>query len=138
MTTKAPGSKFSHFLDAARSGSGPDDPPQERKPPASESRSPRERTRRAGAIERSPAKATATPARTSMVATDPGPELRPERRGPGRPRGKRSDPEFVQTTAHIRRQTHRAVKIALLQEGQGREFSQLVEELLGTWLRDRA
>ncbi|MDR9900959.1 hypothetical protein G7B40_041850 [Aetokthonos hydrillicola Thurmond2011] len=53
----------------------------------------------------------------------------------GRPRGKRSDPEFEQITAYIRRDTHLAVKIALLQEGQGREFSELLQELLDEFLR---
>ena len=38
--------------------------------------------------------------------------------GRGRPRGKRSDPDFEQITAYIRKETHHGVKIALLQEGQ--------------------
>lgn len=53
----------------------------------------------------------------------------------GRPKGKRSDPDYDQVTAYIRKETHRQVKIALLTEGQGREFSELVEELLGEFLR---
>lgn len=52
----------------------------------------------------------------------------------GRPRGKRSDPEYEQVTAYIRRATHTAVKISLLQENEGREFSELVEDLLGEYL----
>ena len=52
----------------------------------------------------------------------------------GRPPGKRSDPDYEQTTAYIRKQTHVDVKIALLQEGKGREYSELVEELLTKWL----
>lgn len=52
----------------------------------------------------------------------------------GRPRGKRSSEAFVQVTAYIGRQTHRDVKIALLSEGEGREFSELVEELLAGWI----
>lgn len=55
----------------------------------------------------------------------------------GRPKGKRSDPTFEQVTAYIRKVTHQGVKIALLQEGQDREFSELVEELLSDWLRSR-
>jgi len=55
----------------------------------------------------------------------------------GRPNAKRSDPEFVQTTAYIRRDTHRDAKIALLHEGEGREYSELVEELLAGWLKSR-
>lgn len=53
----------------------------------------------------------------------------------GRPKGKRSDPDYDQVTAYIRKETHRQVKIALLTAGQGREFSELVEELLGEFLR---
>lgn len=55
----------------------------------------------------------------------------------GRPTGKRSDPDFEQTTAYIRKDTHRSVKIALLEEGEGREYSELVEELLSKWLKAR-
>jgi len=51
----------------------------------------------------------------------------------GRPKAKRSDPDFLGFTTYIRRDTHTKVKIALLQEGKGRELSELVEELLGKW-----
>jgi hypothetical protein len=56
----------------------------------------------------------------------------PPRRG--RPPGKRSHPDFEQITAYIRKDTHHAVKIRLLQNGR-QEFSELVEELLGQWLK---
>jgi hypothetical protein len=46
--------------------------------------------------------------------------------------GKRSDSEYKQVSAYIRKDTHFKVKLALLQEG--REFSELVEELLGEWV----
>ena len=52
--------------------------------------------------------------------------------------GKRSDPDFEQVTAYIRRHTHQGVKIALLQEGKGQEFSELVEDLLAKWLKARS
>lgn len=52
----------------------------------------------------------------------------------GRPPGKRSNPDFEQITAYIRKDTHQGVKIALLQEGNGQEFSELVENLLSGWL----
>lgn len=55
----------------------------------------------------------------------------------GRPTGKRSDPDYEQTTAYIRKDTHRSVKIALLEDGEGREYSELVEELLSKWLKAR-
>lgn len=52
----------------------------------------------------------------------------------GRPRGKRSNPDYEQVTAYIRRDTYTEVKIALLQQGEDREFSELVEQLLTEWL----
>lgn len=47
--------------------------------------------------------------------------------------GKRSDDDYRQVSAYIRKDTHQRVKIALLQEE--REFSELVEELLSGWLK---
>lgn len=55
----------------------------------------------------------------------------------GRPRGKRSHPDFEQITAYISKQTYRDTKIALLQNGEGQQFSELVENLLGDWLKSR-
>lgn len=55
----------------------------------------------------------------------------------GRPRGKRSDPNYEQITAYILKETHKSVKIALLQEDRNREFSELIEELLSGWLKGR-
>ena len=49
--------------------------------------------------------------------------------------GKRSDSDYRQVSAYIRKDTHQQVKIALLQEE--REFSELVEELLRDWLESR-
>jgi hypothetical protein len=49
--------------------------------------------------------------------------------------GKRSDDDYRQVSAYIRKDTHQQVKIALLQEEQ--EFSELVEELLSGWLQSR-
>jgi len=54
----------------------------------------------------------------------------------GRPKGKRSDPEFEQVTAYIRRETYRNIKIKLLQEGSDREFSELLEDLLTEYLKN--
>lgn len=56
----------------------------------------------------------------------------------GRPAtGKRSDPEFDQTTAYIRKDTYKAVKIALIQAGEDMDYSDLVEDLLSAWLKTR-
>ena len=61
-------------------------------------------------------------------------ELEPEVKR-GRPaNGKKNNPEFVGLTTYVRRETHTAVKIALLRENRGRELSQLVEELLAKWV----
>ena len=57
-------------------------------------------------------------------------------KGPGRSPGKRSDPDFEQVTAYIRKETHHAVKIELLKNGR-QEFSKLVEGLLQQWLKAR-
>jgi hypothetical protein len=86
------------------------------------------------------------------VARDPAPldtEAEPSRPLPtsrngaaskkrGRPAGKRTDPNYVQASIYIRKQTHEAVKIELIREGRGREFSELAETLLAGWLRQRA
>jgi hypothetical protein len=41
-------------------------------------------------------------------------------------------------TAYIPEELHRRVKIVLLQEAKGQEFSELVEELLLAWIESRA
>jgi hypothetical protein len=43
------------------------------------------------------------------------------------------DPDFLKFTTYIRKRTHRAVKVRLVE--QGRELSDLVEELLSDWLQ---
>ena len=55
----------------------------------------------------------------------------------GRPSGKRSDADYVQVTAYIQKDTHREVKIALLKSGNEKNFSELVDSLLGGWLKSR-
>jgi hypothetical protein len=55
----------------------------------------------------------------------------------GRPSGKRSDADYVQVTAYIQKDTHREVKIALLKSGNEKDFSELVDGLLGGWLKSR-
>ena len=62
--------------------------------------------------------------------------LQPDPAQPAAPiAGKRSDSAYKQVSAYIRKDTHFKVKLALLQEG--REFSDLVEELLGEWVASR-
>ena len=54
----------------------------------------------------------------------------------GRPRtGKRSNPDYRQVSAWIRRDTYdRVTKRLFVKEGR-REFSDLVQDLLESWLR---
>jgi hypothetical protein len=66
---------------------------------------------------------------------EPTPSSPPAKRGRGRPTGKRSDPDYEQVTSYVRKQTYADVKIKLIREGQKREFSELVEELLSKWLK---
>jgi hypothetical protein len=49
--------------------------------------------------------------------------------------GKRSDPDFTQITAYIRKDTHADVKIALLKQRDGRDMSDLIESLFAQWLK---
>lgn len=74
---------------------------------------------------------------SSKRVRDAGPAAQPIAPRRGRPAGKRSDPDYEQVTAYIRKDTHKDVKIALLQEGQGREFSELVQDLLADWIKAR-
>jgi hypothetical protein len=55
----------------------------------------------------------------------------------GRPKGKRSHPDYEQVTAYIKKDTYQDIKITLLREGQKREFSELIQELLDDWLKSR-
>lgn len=55
----------------------------------------------------------------------------------GRPLGKRSHPNYEQVTAYIKKDTYQEIKISLLREGQKREFSELIQELLEDWLKSR-
>lgn len=52
----------------------------------------------------------------------------------GRPSGKRSNTDFQQVTAYIRRDTYRRVSIKLIDREKKGEFSELVEILLKEWL----
>ena len=54
---------------------------------------------------------------------------------PGRPdNGKRSDPEYAQVSAWVRKYTHRQVKIKPLTKADERDFSELVQSLLEAWI----
>ena len=56
----------------------------------------------------------------------------------GRPRnGKRSNPDYKQISALIRKDTHRSVVRILLDDGESRDVSDLLQELLQSWLSSR-
>ena len=104
-------SKYGEILKGARSRAGGDDQP-----------------------------AAGTPGPVHAPApTAPGPPLdlppAPPRRG--RPPGKRSDPGFVQVTAYVPGDLYRRVRIGLLEDAEGQEFSELVAELLADWVKSR-
>lgn len=61
------------------------------------------------------------------------PKKTTKKRGPGRPRGKRSDPKFIFLGGYIKRTTYRAVKRRLLREDM--EISELLQILLDKWLK---
>ncbi len=52
-------------------------------------------------------------------------------------RGKRSHPDYTQAPAFVRKDTYKAVKIALLNDDRGLDYSDLVEELLTAWLANK-
>jgi hypothetical protein len=60
--------------------------------------------------------------------------MKPEK--PAKKVGKRSDPNYRQVTAWVRRDTYDRVTIRLIKE-ERKEFSELVQELMEQWLRTR-
>ena len=81
-------------------------------------------------------KAAQTPAREQKSPRRRRKTPRAKAEAPKRLPGRRSDPAYLQANAYLPRDLHQAVKIELVKEG--REYSELVEELLGNWLRSRA
>ena len=62
-------------------------------------------------------------------------DSQPQKRG--RTRGKRSNPDYEQVTAYIKKKTYKQTKIALLEQDEIGDFSELVEELLSKWLTSK-
>ena len=63
----------------------------------------------------------------------PGSAQAPAARRAGRPPGKKNNPEYKQVTVYLHGEAHRAAKKLLLDEQ--RDFSELVDDLLGQWLQ---
>ena len=69
-------------------------------------------------------------------------ELPPAPTAGRRASGKKSDPRYKQVTAYVRKDLYRTVTDALYDDARGRdskrqEFSELVDELLERWCRER-
>ncbi len=71
----------------------------------------------------------------------PTPSPRPVTQEPpqrvGRPRGKKSNPEYRQVTVYLRESVHRAAQKLLLDD-ERKEFSELVDELVSRWVQSRS
>jgi hypothetical protein len=70
--------------------------------------------------------------------TDPKPSISSsseQRPLTGHYRGKRSDPEWASITILMRRSIKRDVRRRLEDEGEGRDLSELIDQLLLAWLQ---
>lgn len=61
----------------------------------------------------------------------------PDKKASGPTRGKSSDGDFKQVSAYVRKDTHKAVSIALKEDDDKQDFSDLVQSLLESWLKSR-
>lgn len=76
---------------------------------------------------------SSTPKKQKETSGEPEPAAPTPR--VGRPRAKRSDPNYLQVTAYLRRATYTAARKRLFDEE--REFSELVEDLVAEWLKGK-
>ena len=58
-------------------------------------------------------------------------------KGPGRPPGKRSDPEYKQYSVLLKKQTHREVTKILRDQEYSPDVSELLQQLLEQWLKQQ-
>jgi len=68
------------------------------------------------------------------VALPSPPPLRQETARIGRPPGKRSDPDWSPRTILMNRYTHKSVQRILLDTDDERDLSELIDELLRSWI----
>ena len=61
----------------------------------------------------------------------------PRERGRGRPPGKRSNPEWKLFSHFLKRRTQREAAAILQAEDQGRDLSDVLQELLEGWIAQR-
>jgi hypothetical protein len=90
----------------------------------------RQEKKKPGASKSSPASSPVVKAETV--------EASPPAKTEKRVAGKSSNPDFTQVLTYVRRDTHNRVKAALIFDEQRRDLSDLVEELLATWVKDNA
>ena len=69
-------------------------------------------------------------------AAPPPPALE-ARRKVGRPPGKKSSPLYRQVTVYLREDVHRDARKLLLDEPARRQFSDLVNDLVSQWLKNK-
>jgi hypothetical protein len=62
----------------------------------------------------------------------------PALKTPGRPPGKRSDPDFKQYSVLLKRQTQRQASDILRNQENGQDLSDLVQQLLEQWLKKQS
>ena len=58
-------------------------------------------------------------------------------KAPGRPPGKRSDPEYKQYSVLLKKQTHRQVTSILRDQEDSPDVSELLQQLLEQWLEQQ-
>ena len=56
-------------------------------------------------------------------------------KSPGRPPGKRSDPDYKQYSVLLKKETHRQVTRILRDQEDGPDVSELLQQLLEQWLK---
>jgi hypothetical protein len=79
---------------------------------------------------------TSAPAVTAAAASVEAPVKAPK--GPGRPAGKRSNPDFESTTVFLRKATKKAANRMLEDKEIEMDLSDLLETLLMDWLAEQA
>lgn len=67
------------------------------------------------------------------ITQTPPPELNPHR-GPGRPRGKRSDETYRTWSGFLPKEALRQASMRLMETSDKRDMSDLLGELLSTWV----
>lgn len=76
---------------------------------------------------------------TAIAESDiaPAEAAKPVGQGRGRPPGgKRSNPEFKMYTHYLKRKTQRAAVAKLMAQDDGRDLSDVLQELLDAWVKE--